>query len=267
MAEGGEPSLNEQLERSHLTENINENNNSGENEEYMEMRPNPPHILERMKQQSSVLYYTQVAQDQLCERNLMMGADPDIRDALEGRAVNRVIAGQPQIQKHLRGLKIRMLEIGRCSLVRTRADAARAYDTILEYKNLVKELEEEPVDLCKELEDAENLQYETKEEQMFLQRLCFNSINTAKDAISDFEEIREKIENSRRTRSVDFMLDNDLPLPMQHYDRRAVERSGIRGEPSKPRHRRVEELIQEHRGEHGLPKIVHDRDQYEPKLP
>ena len=231
---------------------VTEGSTEADNDIYMFMSPNPPHILDRMAKY---------------ETDLLTKADPVIRIDLEKRANNPLIQGVPKIQSHLRALKIRMLEIGPTNMVRTKAQASEAVEQIQAYKNFIKNLEEVPTSLCDGFENRENIIYEVQEEQMFLQGLCHKSIVNIKESVNLFGEVLDQVEHTRRTRHIDFVLENDLPLPLEFFDKKITERRHQQAPISYPRGKRVQELIEENRIEHGRQSPKTGNTDNEPTLP
>ena len=156
-----------------------------EGDEYVHMQPNPPHI---MSMAAAGITPQELLQRQH-EINLMYDAESSIRNALENRKENQLLQHHNEVQNYLRSLKVKMLEIGPCQLIRTKSQASAAARRIALHKRFIENLERVPSEMFHFLVDTENIMYEIKEEQMFLQGLCIKSISNTKAAIQLFDEV------------------------------------------------------------------------------
>ena len=210
-----------------------------EGDEYVHMQPNPPHI---MSMAAAGITPQELLQRQH-EINLMYDAESSIRNALENRKENQLLQHHNEVQNYLRSLKVKMLEIGPCQLIRTKSQASAAARRIALHKRFIENLERVPSEMFHFLVDTENIMYEIKEEQMFLQGLCIKSISNTKAAIQLFDEVLTDVTGARRTRHFDAILAQDHPLPLEFFEKRASDRGRYAHLYPKPQREALQELI------------------------
>ena len=142
--------------------------------------------------------------------------DPDASDQLDTISKNADLDKIPNIKVHLRNYRRELRQLVPPEYIKTNRAVDSALTTIHELKKLAKELDTIPDQIYDSIHDID-VEYALLEEQLTYQSVIFNRVNDIKSKIHFFEDALHKARTSRNTRSLDFILSNDLPLPPHYF--------------------------------------------------